>query len=220
MLYTIGYAAKTVEEFVLCLRKYQINIVIDVRSIPYSKYYDRYDKENVEAFLQKENIKYFSFAKEFGAKREDSAVCKSIVDYDGKEKMVMSYIHTCNTPEFQLGVKQVLNMLKDSNNKICLMCSEEDPFNCHRSIMLAQYFYEKGFDCLHIIDLNSSLKHEELYPILQDNFEKSKKRYLKARSKNKFDPFFWSWWNQFFSEYSLKKGIFIRNLQLNSKDVL
>ena len=154
MLYTIGYAGKSIEDFLICLQKYKINYIIDIRSIPYSKYYTMYNKENIEEILRQNYINYLYLGEEFGAKREnDLDVYKPLIDYQGNKIQILSYMHVYKRDSFKEGVRTIFSLLKNSNNNICFMCGEKDPFNCHRSFMVAQYFYKKKIDCLHIIDI-------------------------------------------------------------------
>ena len=44
---------------------------MDVRSSPYSSYYDAYNKENIEVALKKAGIYYRNYAREFGARQEN-----------------------------------------------------------------------------------------------------------------------------------------------------
>ncbi|AVX31767.1 Protein of unknown function, DUF488 [Carboxydocella thermautotrophica] len=37
--------------------------------------------------------------------------------------------------------------------RIALMCSEKDPFDCHRSILVAKEFYERGYEIKHSLTM-------------------------------------------------------------------
>ena len=50
-LFTIGHSQHNVEYFISMLKKYNINYVLDVRSIPYSKYAEQYDRQNIEKYM-------------------------------------------------------------------------------------------------------------------------------------------------------------------------
>ncbi|WP_024787174.1 MULTISPECIES: DUF488 family protein [unclassified Lebetimonas] len=58
-IFTIGHSIHTLDNFTNLLKKYNIDVVIDVRSMPYSKYVDWFDKENLFFFLKKNNFKIF-----------------------------------------------------------------------------------------------------------------------------------------------------------------
>ena len=44
-IYTIGHSNYSIERFVNMLRKYEIDVVVDIRGTPYSKYNTQYNKE-------------------------------------------------------------------------------------------------------------------------------------------------------------------------------
>lgn len=54
-LYTIGHSQHDVEYFIEMLMKHNINYVLDVRSTPYSKYAEQYNKDNIERVGSKKN---------------------------------------------------------------------------------------------------------------------------------------------------------------------
>lgn len=52
-LYTIGHSTHTFDLFINILKNNQIDVVVDVRSIPYSQFADQYNKDNLKLFLKK-----------------------------------------------------------------------------------------------------------------------------------------------------------------------
>ncbi|MET0017644.1 DUF488 family protein, partial [Oscillibacter sp.] len=69
MLFTIGYTAFQIEDFIDTLKQNKIKALVDVRSTPYSEHYPDYNKENLERLLAKNKIQYRNFAAEFGARQ-------------------------------------------------------------------------------------------------------------------------------------------------------
>ena len=67
-IYTIGHSTHTEKEFSTLLKKYKIELLIDVRSFPGSKYVPQFNKENMEIWLPKEDIKYLHIT-ELGGRR-------------------------------------------------------------------------------------------------------------------------------------------------------
>ena len=139
-LYTIGHSNQSFEEFADILRSQDINVIVDVRSIPASKYTPQFNKEPLYNSLKRIGINYLSFAEEFGARRTDSLDQYNNVDF---EKAVL-------TPAFQHGVERLLNGI-NKGYRISLMCSEADPLDCHRFSMVSRFFYERGMNVLHIM---------------------------------------------------------------------
>lgn len=127
-IYTIGYSPFTTDDFISILHRENIDVIVDVRSIPFSSRFDSYNRENIQFKLRQENIGYLFFGKEFGARPEDKNLyTNNIADFN---KM-------SNSIDFISGYNRVLNGLLRYN--ICFMCSEKDPIDCHRSILITNF---------------------------------------------------------------------------------
>lgn len=142
ILYTIGHSKHEIEFFINLLNLYEINCLIDVRSTPYSRIAPQYNKENLSVILKLKKINYLHFPKEFGARQTDLA----FLDLEGK----VDYSRLRETPEFREGVRRVLEGL-EKNFKIVLMCSEANPFDCHRFVMIAYHFVRENILVKHIM---------------------------------------------------------------------
>lgn len=140
ILFTIGHSNQTFEEFLQMLQSQQINVVVDVRSIPASKYTPQFNKEPLSASLKRNNIAYLHFGEEFGARRTDALDEFNNVNF---EKAV-------TTENFQKGVERILNGLQ-KGYRISFMCSEANPLECHRFALVSRYFFEHGINVIHIM---------------------------------------------------------------------
>ena len=139
-LYTIGHSNQSMDEFLLMLQKMQIQALVDVRSVPASKYTPQFNKEPLQAVLRRHGITYLPFAEEFGARRTDA------MDEDGK----VDFEKAATTEAFLRGTQRVLNGL-EKGYRITLMCSEAQPLECHRFALVSRWFYEHGVDVQHIV---------------------------------------------------------------------
>ena len=59
-LYTIGYGNRKIEDFIMLLKKYEIKLLVDIRSMPYSRFRPSFNKNVLEQYLVNENIDYRS----------------------------------------------------------------------------------------------------------------------------------------------------------------
>ena len=57
-IYTLGHSNYSFDKFIEILKKYNINCVVDIRAIPYSKYNTQYNKEFFQANLKKLGYTY------------------------------------------------------------------------------------------------------------------------------------------------------------------
>ena len=152
-LYTIGHSQHDINYFISMLKRYNVNYVLDVRSIPYSKYAEQYNRENFEKSIQDEGLKYFFMGKFFGARpNEKELYCdEGYLDFERVRK----------SNRFIKGFDNVMLGLERGNN-IALMCSEKDPIDCHRAIMVARAFDLAGTEVSHIMEDGNLQKQNTL----------------------------------------------------------
>jgi len=141
-LYTIGYSGFNVDDFVDILKKYGINVLIDVRSNPFSAYFSAFNKEQLENTLKSKHIFYRNYAKEFGAQQPERSFYtpQGYLDF---EKFTTSQV-------FNEGYHKIENGLKQ-DYIFAFMCAEKDPIDCHRSIMISKTFKDNGYTVLHLL---------------------------------------------------------------------
>src|SRR5208283_1519313 len=65
---TIGHSNHPIEILVGLLKDHQVEIVVDTRSQPYSKYSPQFDQAALKTFLAAHNIRYFHMGKELGGR--------------------------------------------------------------------------------------------------------------------------------------------------------
>ncbi|MDR2104612.1 MAG: DUF488 domain-containing protein, partial [Deferribacteraceae bacterium] len=132
-VYTIGYAGFTINGFIAELKKYAVNYLIDLRAKPYSEYFTDYDKNYLSYTLKEHNIQYSSLCIEEDA-IPDLSLCLA-------ENLSLSGIK-----EFGLQIQN----LQEKGWEIVLMCSEQDPSLCLRSLTFSRHLHEIGLQTFHI----------------------------------------------------------------------
>ena len=75
-IYTIGHSIHQIDVFIKFLKDYDINCVIDIRSIPFSKHVPQFNKESFKYYLSNNRIKYVFLGDELGAKRKNMSFDK------------------------------------------------------------------------------------------------------------------------------------------------
>lgn len=150
-IYTIGYSAFKVKDFISQLKKYNINCLIDVRSVPVaSEFYYDYNKDIIKNILKQNKIYYRNYSEEFGARQKD------LKFYTNGQ---MDFRKFVKSEQFLSGVNKIKKGMELGYN-FALMCSEKDPINCHRSILVAKGMRDLGFKPLHIL-ANGSIQTQE-----------------------------------------------------------
>ena len=166
-LYSVGHSNQTLEEFLALIMVYGINCIVDVRSVPASKYSPQFNQENLKGFLLINNVQYLHFGAEFGARRTDSIGENGQVDFELAAK----------TPSFTTGVLRILRG-QERGYRIAFMCSEADPLECHRFALVSRYFYDTGVDVQHILKDAKLASHESLEKVMIKTYMHSKKYHL------------------------------------------
>lgn len=161
-LYTVGHSSHTQEEFLRLLQENDVDCIVDVRSVPASKYAPQFNQDALDSFLRHHSVEYFFCGQEFGARRLDAFNSDGQVDFE----------LAVNTNLFQQGVERLMPLL--SNHHVALMCSEANPLECHRFALVARYFHEHDVEVEHILKDASTASHNSLE-------QEMVKQYLTAR---------------------------------------
>ena len=150
--FTIGHSNRCKEEILKIFIRNEIKYLIDVRSIPYSKYSKQYNKEPFSKFLTNNGIHYKYLGNMLGGVviGNNRSNTESIVLKDIK-----------NGEKFRKGIEFVSNFIKQ-RKKIALMCSEKDPFLCHRFFLISSCLAKSGFEIIHIISEKNSIGNHVL----------------------------------------------------------
>ena len=167
-LYSIGHSSQTQEEFLALLSLHGVNCIVDVRSVPASKYSPQFNQENLKWFLKGHDVHYLFFGEEFGARRTDCI--------DEKVGQV-NFEWAVETTNFKQGVVRLMNGLTKGFN-IALMCSEADPLECHRFSLVSRYFYDNGLDVQHILKDGNLVSHAKLEKEMIEGYLHSRKYHL------------------------------------------
>ncbi|MET3723117.1 DUF488 domain-containing protein [Sphingomonas trueperi] len=127
-IYTIGYEATTMAEFLAALSKAGVQRVIDVRALPLSRR-PGFSKSSLAASLREVGIDYVHL-KQLGtpkrgrdaAKKGDVATLREVYDVQ------------LGLPEAQAQVAQMHALAAEKPS--ALLCYERDPCHCHRTLLL------------------------------------------------------------------------------------
>lgn len=123
MIFTIGHTIQSLDEFYDMLQHYDVNCIIDVRSMPFSKHTPQFNKESLCTYLKNKNVLYAHFRKEFGARRDD---CLQYVHNGNEDFMQVNFELGVKTDNFKAGINR-LDKALSQNRTIALMCTGANP---------------------------------------------------------------------------------------------
>lgn len=138
-LLTIGHSNQPLEKLIRLLEENGVMTLVDVRSAPFSRYNPQFNKESLERELPLRGIQYAFAGKFLGGRPTDPTCYKSrTLPAEGAD-----YLHEVDYPDvmkrewFVKGIQRLLEMADEQTTAI--MCSEENPAQCHRHHLIAKY---------------------------------------------------------------------------------
>lgn len=156
-IWTIGHSTHPIEEFVELLKSQQIEHLVDVRSLPGSRKFPQFNKENLMVSMPENDIQY-SLIPELGGRRKKKPDSKNTAWHNLSFRNYADYMET---DEFKEGIEQLIKLAK--KQRVCYMCSEAVWWRCHRS-MISDYLKVNGWEVLHIMSLTTVTEHPYTSP--------------------------------------------------------
>jgi uncharacterized protein (DUF488 family) len=122
------------------LRRYGVKTLVDVRSVPRSKYVPHFDAEPLDAALGAAGIAYRYLGRELGGRPARKEF------YDQRGRVV--YERVAASRPFRHGIDRLRRLAEHSC--VAILCSEEDPAACHRRRLLGPAVAAQGLVLGHI----------------------------------------------------------------------
>jgi uncharacterized protein (DUF488 family) len=150
-LLTIGHSNQPIERFLELLRGAGVTAVADVRSQPFSRRFPWFSHKRLRERLEAEGIAYLSMGDALGGRPRDASLFRDgVADYQGMAAL----------PEFRAGIDQVMEMRLQ--HRLCLMCAEREPLDCHRCLLVAPALAARGLNVAHILGDGGILAHRAI----------------------------------------------------------
>ena len=149
---TIGHSTRTIETFVELLGAHGVKQLVDVRTIPRSRYNPQFNGDALTAALHESGIRYTSM-KELGGLRHAR---KDSPNTGWRNPSFRGYADYMQTPEFAAGVAALIEMA--GREQTAIMCAEALPWRCHRSL-IADALLVRGCVVEHIMSASERKTH-------------------------------------------------------------
>lgn len=130
LIYTLGTSTRAPEEFLRLLKALDIEVVVDVRRFPTSRW-DYFKRENLAPLLAGEGIDYLHLGGELGGYRS------------GGYRSFMA------SAAFEKGLRRLEGIAQGA--KAAILCAERLPWRCHRRF-IAEGLVRRGWRVCHVID--------------------------------------------------------------------
>lgn len=128
------------EVFLDLLRTAGVEVIADVRSVPFSGRAPQHGQDQLPATLSDAGVRYVWLGEALGARPSDP----SHVDARGRGR----YDLMAATPTFRAGIDRLLEGA--ARFRVALMCAEEDPTGCHRRKLVTPALRDRGVVVLHL----------------------------------------------------------------------
>jgi len=140
VVFTVGHSNHPLEVFIDLLRSQGIELVVDVRSSPYSRYTTHFNADSVKPALHRAGIRYLFLGTELGGRPQ----APEFYDAGG----YVLYWRIAATPAFVEGIARLLNLA--AAHRLAMLCGEEDPTDCHRRLLVGKVLGGRGVEVRHL----------------------------------------------------------------------
>ena len=156
-IYSIGHSTRSLDEFLDMLHSFDIKILADIRSLPGSRRFPHFNKENLKISLEETAIHYMHLS-DLGGRRK---MKKDSKNNRWNNDSFKGYADYMETKEFKNAIMNLEKIAFDQ--PVAYMCSEAVWWRCHRS-MVSDYLKAKGWTVLHIMATGKVKEHKYTAP--------------------------------------------------------
>jgi uncharacterized protein (DUF488 family) len=157
-VYSIGHSNQPLEHFLGLLARYQIEVIADVRSVPWSRYVPWAARAVLEKELARRGIRYVYLGVELGGRPRGP-------EYEGITAREELYRKIESSDAFRAGIERLIRGARQY--RVAMLCSEENPAICHRDRLIRPVLVRLGLSVHHIRadgTLGSHLPNEQGQP--------------------------------------------------------
>lgn len=166
-LWTIGHSTRPIEEFIEILQAHGIQILIDVRTIPRSRYNPQFNSEALARSLAEAGIAYRHTAALGGLRKPK----KDSINTGWRNESFRGYADYMQTDAFGKALDGLTAEIRELSFspahskrtetrpfRVVIMCAEAVPWRCHRSL-IADALVARGWEVRHIMSETKADQH-------------------------------------------------------------
>jgi uncharacterized protein (DUF488 family) len=156
-IYTIGHSHTAIARIIELLRLHLIQVLIDTRSQPYSRYAPQFNRKALNTSLQQAGITYLYLGDKLGGRPREAQyrLPNGEVDYE----------RLAEAPSYRDGLTQLQH--EAERHSLAIMCSEADYRKCHRYWLITRSLVREGVEVRHILPSGGLIQThlEEFSPV-------------------------------------------------------
>lgn len=143
-VFTVGHSNRSFELFVALLKSAGVDLLVDIRSYPASRFAPQFNKEALANSLHESGIDYVHI-RALGGRRPKSK--QPSPNGFWRVEGFRNYADYALTEPFREGLEELLALAR--KRTVAIMCAEADWHKCHRRIV-ADYLLAADLDVRHI----------------------------------------------------------------------
>jgi uncharacterized protein (DUF488 family) len=149
---TVGHSNRALADFLEMLKAHGVKVLVDVRTVPRSRYNPQFNREALPQPLAAEGIEYIHLPGLGGLRHPH----KDSRNTGWRNLSFRGYADYMQTAEFD---KHLDELLRLQDKHAAIMCAESVPWRCHRS-MIADALTARGIPVRHIMSVAKSTPHK------------------------------------------------------------
>ncbi|WP_368373250.1 DUF488 family protein [Pseudomonas brassicacearum] len=153
-VYTIGHSTRTIEQFVQTLKSFNVEMIVDVRTVPRSRTNPQYNLDTLPEQLAPFGIEHEQI-RELGGLRKKSRIIPDDLNGFWENRSFHNYADYALSDEFEKGLERLMTLSR--TRRCAIMCAEAVWWRCHRRI-IADYLLLRDREVFHIMDKDKANK--------------------------------------------------------------
>jgi uncharacterized protein (DUF488 family) len=145
--FTIGHSTRPIEEFAALLAAAEVNLVVDVRTVPRSRANPQFNRDALPASLASQGVAYEHVAALGGLRGKQAGVSPEVNAFWDNASF-HNYADYAMSEEFRLSLMKLRDL--GHKTRLSVMCAESLWWRCHRRI-ITDYLLTAGEEVFHIL---------------------------------------------------------------------
>ena len=150
-IFTIGHSTRTLPEFVALLRQVDVDLLVDVRSMPRSRATPQFNLDVLPGSLAPEGIGY-QHLRALGGRRHHAKNAPPSTNTLWRVLAFRNYADYAEGEAFRIGLHELIAL--SATHRCAIMCAEAVWWRCHRRI-IADYLLASLIPVAHIMGLGT-----------------------------------------------------------------
>jgi len=152
--YTMGFSNRSWEQTIEILGAFQIQRLIDIRTLPGSKHTPQFNLEHMKNALPAAGIEYIHM-KNLGGLRKP--LKDSTLNSAWQNSGFRGYADYMQMPEFESALSELVQLIKEKTTVFC--CTEAVFWRCHRQLV-SDVLTVRGYHIGHIFNASKVEEHK------------------------------------------------------------